>query len=306
LNRPAKTVLVHLASGIGNIVFATPLLIALGEMDFETDVWLEADYPATAELLLNWTVIRAVHHTAMQCNYPYDYVIPAIPPFYWPKFRRSYGFAKNIVRRPPDQHFYEDEQDYYLEFARAIGYPSALRPYYSLPIAPADHFDVDPSTLVLAPGCKTGQMALKRWPFFPELAERFDDVVLVGTADDLQDAQGRPFRFPSQVRSYVDRLSLRESAEMMAAAGAVVGNDSGLWHIAGAIGTPTLILFGPTPHQTLGQFTRNVRILRAGLECEPCWFAKRFQACSRRIDCLTHLSVELIEDELRMLQGPAR
>ena len=298
-----QTALVHFASGVGNIVFATPLLIALSEMDFDIDVQLDADYPCTAELLQDWTVIRSIRPTALETRSSYDYVLAAIPPFYWSKFERLYSRAANVVRRPADSYFYEDEQDYYLRFAQAIGYPTARRPSYRLPIGPSDRFDVGPRTLVIAPGCKTGEMALKRWPFFAELAECFDDVAVVGIADDLRDAAGRPFHFSSHVRSYVDRLTLRETAEVMAAAGAVVGNDSGLCHVSGAVGSPTLILFGPTPHHTLGQFPENVRILRAGLDCEPCWFGERFRACNRRVDCLTRLTVGLVENEVRFLLG---
>ena len=52
----------------------------------------------------------------------------------------------------------------------------------------------------------------------------------------------------------------------------MIGNDSGLFHMAAAIGTPTVRLFGPTSHLSLGQFSPNVQVLRAGLACEPCWF----------------------------------
>jgi ADP-heptose:LPS heptosyltransferase len=303
-----RSALVHLASGIGNIVFATPLLLSLSEMDFDIDVQLDADYPDTAGLLEDWSVIRSIHSSLSlpPAQASYDYVFPAIPPFYWSKFQRSYARASNIVRRPPDKLFYQDEQDYYLHFARTVGYPEHRHPFYRLPIAPSNRFEVGPATVVIAPGCKTGEMALKRWPFFPELAECFNDVALVGTADDLRDAAGRPFDFPSHVRSYVDRLSLRDSAELMAAAGAVVGNDSGLCHIAGASGAPTLVIFGPTPHRTLGQFPDNVRVLRTGLPCEPCWFGDRFKACNRRIDCLTRLNVAQVERELRLLLGPSQ
>lgn len=303
-----RSALVHLAAGIGNIVFATPLLISLSEMDFEIDVQLDADYPDTAGLLEDWSVVHSVRSSSLvpgACS-SYDHVFPAVPPFYWPRFQRVYARLSNSVHRPPDSLFYQDEQDYYLQFARAVGCPADRRPYYRLPIAPSNRFDVGPGTLIMAPGCKTGEMALKRWSFFPELAGCFSDVVLVGTTDDLRDPADRPFRFPSHVRSYVDRLSLRESAELMASAGAVVGNDSGLCHVAGAIGVPTLMLFGPTPDHTLGQFPDNVRVLRAGLPCEPCWFGDRFRACGRRIDCLARLSVEQVEKEVRLLLGSSQ
>src|SRR5437588_11475276 len=80
------------------------------------------------------------------------------------------------------------------------------------------------------------------------------------------------WHFPAHVRSFLDQLTLRQTAAWRAAAGAVIGNDSGLFHMAAAIGTPTVRLFGPTSHLSLGQFSPNVQVLRAGLACEPCWF----------------------------------
>ena len=142
-------------------------------------------------------------------------------------------------------------------------------------------------------------MAAKRWPYFPELAERFADVALVGTADDLRKSDGSLFQFPAHVRSFVDKLTLRETAELLAAAGAVVSNDSGLAHIAAAVGTPTMMIFGPTPHTTLGQFPANVKVIRQGLECEPCWFNQKFRACAERLDCLRFLAVETVEQAVR-------
>src|SRR6202008_731065 len=116
--------------------------------------------------------------------------------------------------------------------------------------------------------------------------ELFQDVVIVGTADDLHNFDGTPMRFPGHARSLVGRLSLREAAGVIAAAGAVVANDSGLGHVAGAVGTPTILLFGPTPDATLGRLPPNVKVLRGGLACEPCWFGDRFGACAGRIACM--------------------
>ncbi len=147
---------------------------------------------------------------------------------------------------------------------------------------------------MLAPGCKTGEMARKRWPYFPALAEVFDDVVTVGTAEDLCDGEGKRFHFPAHTNNLAGQLSLRETAEVIAAAGAFVGNDSGLSHIAAAVGTPTVMIFGPTSELVLGSFPTNVRIIRRGLCCEPCWFNGRFRACSSRIDCLAQVTVERV------------
>lgn len=299
-------VLVHLGSGIGNIVLATPLLIALHELGANVDVWLSADYRETADLLRDWTVVRAVAN-GPDVNHGdrpgggYDVVIPALPPFYWRAFASFYSGRSHVVARPPDGLFYTDEQEYYLSFARSIGF-AGTPPFCKLPIGPTDRFGVGGSTVVLAPGCKTGEMAAKRWPWFPDLAGRFDDVAVVGTDEDTRRFDGGEIRFGSHVRSFVGRLTLRDTAELLASAGAVVANDSGLAHVAAAVGTPTLMIFGPTPHTTLGRFPPNVKVLRSGVPCEPCWFGgARFRACAKRIDCLRAIGVDTIAWEVNAL-----
>jgi ADP-heptose:LPS heptosyltransferase len=293
----ARRVLVHLASGVGNIVMATPLLISLDEMGFTVDVRLDADYPETVELLSGWSVVRQIVHSADPSRY--DAIVPAIPPFYWRRYAGVYARFNGSVSRPPDASFYEDEQEFYFAFARALGCQRSKRPAYRLPIAPDDRFDVSASTLVIAPGCKTGLMAAKRWPHFPALAERFTDVALAGIPDDLTRADGSPMQFPGHVRSFMGALSLRDTAELIASAGVVVANDSGLGHVAGAVGTPTVMLFGPTPHRALGCLPSNVTVVRAGLACEPCWQTARLRACSGRIDCLESISVEHVAQLVR-------
>lgn len=287
-------VLVHLASGIGNIVLATPLLVVLSRSGLKVDVLIDGDYPETAELVAGWSAVRRVFNgrAGEQAAGDYDAVIPAIPPFYWPRYRARYAREGRCVQRPPDALFYEDEQQYYLEFARKRGCEVEPQPAYFLPIRADETRGVCTSTLVIAPGCKSGEMAAKRWPYFPQLAESFRDVAVVGSSDDLRMRDGREITFPAHVRSFVDRLTLRQTAQLMAAAGAVVANDSGLGHIAGAVGVPTVMIFGPTPDRSLGPLPPNVEVLRAGLRCEPCWFARRFRACDGRVDCLAQVSIE--------------
>ncbi len=295
------TALVHLASGVGNIVLATPLLVALDELGFTVDVCLNADYPQTADLLRPWSVVREVFaDRPADRRAHYDVVVPAIPPFYWRRFGAASTLRSRAVERPPDRLFAEDEQAYYLEFARTLGYSRHLRPACRLPVGPRDDEDrVDLGSVVIAPGCKTGQMAAKRWPHFPDLAERFHDVALVGTQDDLRRHDGTEMRFPAHVRSFVGALTLRDTAELMAAAGVVVANDSGLAHVAAAVGTPTVMLFGPTANACLGPLPPNASVARAGLSCEPCWTRAPLLACAGRVDCLARLSVDAIEHQVR-------
>jgi len=295
-----RSILVHLGAGIGNIVLATPLLLALDEMGYIVDVILTPDYRETQELLRPWRAVREVYiHPDETPRYrTYDFVIPAIPPFYEARFGRvSRSFGQQMPR-PASSLFYQDEQGFYLSFARDLGYPAGKHPPLSLPIGPTAKCAVTTGSVALAPGCKTGLMASKRWSRFAELAKEFADVVLVGKTNDLCSRDGDALTFPSHVRSFVDTLTLRQTAELMAGAGIVVANDSGLAHVAAAIGVPTIMIFGPTPHRTLEPFPDNVTILRQGLPCEPCWAQARFEACGNRVSCLEEIRVETVVSEI--------
>ncbi len=290
--------LVHLASGIGNIMLATPLLVALSRRFDSVDLRLDCDYPGAGELFRHWSALREVFDTraGQTPGGAYDIVVPAIPPFAWPRFAGFYRDRREVMPRPPDSLFYANEQAYYLDFARRLGCEVEPAPCSFVPAAPRAAPEVGPNTLVLAPGCKTGVMAAKRWPYFPDLAEQFDDVALVGTADDLRRHDGTPMRFPSHVRSLVDRLSLSDLAGTLAASGVVVANDSGIGHLSAAVGAATVLIFGPTPDDVLGALPPNVTVLRTGLPCDPCWFGARLAACGGKIDCLEAVSSSAIVD----------
>ena len=297
-------VLVHLAAGIGNIVLATPLLVELDDRNWQVDLWISADYGEAASLFDGWCVVDKVFQDPLPPSQlqEYDLLIPAVPPFYWPRFSAIYSEQKNTAARPPDELFYQNEQKYYKEFAINQNDRRTGSTVYRLPIAMVTDHPVSFRTLTIAPGCKTGEMSAKRWPFFVELAKRFDDVALVGTKDDLRGWDNEPLHFPDYVKNLVG-LSLRQTAEVLASSGVVVGNDSGLSHIAAAVGTPVVMLFGPTPHLTLGEFPPNVIVVRAGMACEPCWFADRLAACDRRVDCLKSISVDEVAARVAEILG---
>ena len=293
-----RTALVHLGAGIGNVVLATPMLSALEEIHILVDLCLSADYPETASLFGGWPVIRRVFADSELCaalaNRP-DLVIAAIPPFYWPRFRGWFGGQS----RPPDSLFYSDEQAWYLAFAARAGWTGATKPDTFLPVAP-NTTEVSAATVVIAPGSKTGEMARKRWPHFAALAARLDglDVAVVGTPDDLVSGPDR-LTFPPSVRNFAGELTLRETASILAGAGVVVANDNGLAHVAAAVGTPTVTLFGPTSERVFGALAPHQETLRAPFACAPCWQGVRYGACRGGIDCLRALDVDLVEQHVR-------
>lgn len=305
-NYNGPPILVHLASGIGNIVFATPLLRVLSAAEAVVDLLIDCDYNGVGELFDNWISLRTVYDERSQRPNleSYETVLAAIPPFYWCRFAFQYTRCRVVPRRPPDILFYQNEQAYYLEFARQLGLSVQNPPHYFVPLGEKQGASRD-QTIVLAPGSKPGAMAAKRWPYFVDLAGQFADVIVVGTENDLLNYDGTPMIFPAHVRVIVERRHLSAVVPTLARAGMIVSNDCGLGHLAGALGTPTLLLFGPTPSETLGPLPPNVTVLRSDVQCQPCWFAGRLRACNNRIECLRQLNVDFVKKTMLAILSDA-
>ena len=126
--------------------------------------------------------------------------------------------------------------------------------------------------IALAPG-SVG--ASKRWTFYPQaaklLAERGLDVWVIGGPGEKALAQEIVAVGGPRVRDLTG-TDLRNGILAMAAAGVAISNDSGLMHIAAAIGTPTMGIFGPTsPYHwaPLNGLAATVQT-KTLVPCQPC------------------------------------
>ena len=131
----------------------------------------------------------------------------------------------------------------------------------------------DEPFVVLAPGSAWGT---KRWPYYVELAKRLADefrIAIVGSKADAAIAQEIVAVVPSdRVMNTVGTLPLLASAELISRAQAIVTNDSAPQHLASAMGTPTLTIFGPTvPEFGFGPLAERHAVAGLdGLSCRPC------------------------------------
>jgi heptosyltransferase-2 len=126
--------------------------------------------------------------------------------------------------------------------------------------------------VALAPG-SVG--ASKRWTYYPQaaklLAERGLDVWVVGGPAEKALAQEIAAVGGPRVRD-LSGPDLRNGILAMAAASVAISNDSGLMHIAAALDTPTMGIFGPTsPHlwAPLNGLAATVQT-KTHLACQPC------------------------------------
>ncbi len=126
--------------------------------------------------------------------------------------------------------------------------------------------------VALAPG---SVWATKRWPYYAQLARELAAtarLVVVGSADDRPLAEQIVAAAGAGTLDATGALSLLASAELIGRCRVLVTNDSAPQHLASAMGTATLAVFGPTvPAFGFGPLAPLSLILEhGGLDCRPC------------------------------------
>ena len=140
---------------------------------------------------------------------------------------------------------------------------------------------------------------LKQWPvphwstLAAKLIDNGDTVVFVG---DKRDAE-----VVKEVRSKVGaggsivdvagRTNLRQLAAVLEACDVVVTGDTGPMHIAVAVGTPTIALFGSTNPDRTGPYGKRNVVLDMHLSCSPCY---RRPTCEGRVDCMRDITPDAV------------
>ena len=142
--------------------------------------------------------------------------------------------------------------------------------------------------LLIGIGPEAAYGVSKRWGRYPELLNRlhdYGDVVVLGSGEG---------EFPetshdSRINDLRGKTTLKETLSILKRCKILISNDSGLGHLASAVGTPVLSIFGSTsPHWTRPLGSRN-RVIYKRLWCSPC-FARTCRF--RTYACLEEISVE--------------
>ena len=93
--------------------------------------------------------------------------------------------------------------------------------------------------------------------------------------------------------SHVGKLSLAETAGVCAGAKLVVGPDSGIAHLAVALGTPAVVLFGPSDPKKWGPPEGAGRVARVDLPCSPCSIFGYTKPCAN-YECVKGITASAI------------
>lgn len=146
----------------------------------------------------------------------------------------------------------------------------------------------------LAPGAEYGPA--KKWPaaHYAQLATALLDagreVWLLGSPKDVDDCAAIAALEP-RVQSLAGHTSLLDAVDLLSGVDQVVCNDSGLMHIACALGRPTVGIFGSTSPQFTPPLGEAAVVVEQTLDCRPC-FARRCPL--GHLNCLNTLGPEQV------------
>lgn len=329
----SERVLVVAPSWIGDMMMAQPLLGLLARQGYTVDVlalpWIKkllARMPAVSEVIempighgqLGFMQRRQVGHS-LRFRYARSIVLPnslksALVPFF-ASIRERIGFIGEMRygllsdRRTVDeaamprlaQRYYSLGLPAGSAIPEKIAGPglSVSRRQQQAALQAMGLADDDTPFVALCPGAEYGPA--KRWPagHYAGLAARALEaglnVWLFGSDKDRAVCAEVDSGCGGRCVNLAGKTDLAQAVDLISMARAVVSNDSGMMHIAAALGLKTIALFGSTSPEYTPPLSDNAEIINLQLECSPCF---ERECPLGHLNCLRQISVERVAQSL--------
>lgn len=302
-------VLIIRPGGVGDAIFLLPILRALKIRGFSIDILCETRnagvFHAQGDLFHavycydNFMEFLAVFRTT------YDVIVDTEQWHYLSAITSylcsgiSIGFATRPLRRKlfhlpimykPDAYELENFKDLFSCLLPGLDF--RIEGSFVVGDALADRVDIEGSFMVIALGASIALRRLGRDQalfFVREAHIQGLSVVLIGGKDVASFAAGIA-QMPSEgkVINLAGQLTLSQTASLISRAVRFAGPDSGIMHLACAVGTPVTTIFGPGNRLKWGPRGPKDKVLFKNMPCSPCtFFGYTFQeACHGKADCL--------------------
>jgi len=197
--------------------------------------------------------------------------------------------------------------DRYLLAAEALGAERPTEPRFDFVDRPEDRRAVEsllagtgmlPASTWIAMNV-SARWETKRWPprQFADTADRLSQarglpIVFIGGPAERPDSQAVISLMRRKAVDLTGQTPVGLLPGLLRRAAVLVTNDSGPMHIAAAVGTPVVALFGPTDPLRTGPYGREQLVLSHAVDCSPC-FQRR---CTRAVtlECLTGIRPEQV------------
>jgi len=220
------------------------------------------------------------------------------------------GFLLTHAIKRTDKIFAVHQVEYYLSILKSAGLKAESRNPV-LNIAKKDSTKADDLLklngisrndflLGLGPGAIFGNA--KRWPVerFAKIgdlaAEKWDaKVIIMGSKKEKEIGTSMTGLMRHKPVDLCGATSLGEAMGIIDRCNLFVTNDSGLMHIAAALGIPTLAIFGSTDHVATGPRGVKTKIIKHNIDCSPCLKPE----CPTDFKCMLSIEVEEVWNEMK-------
>jgi lipopolysaccharide heptosyltransferase I len=201
-----------------------------------------------------------------------------------------------------------------LDLLRQFGLPAVTTPTFPLPTSRAaddwleslwrkEHLDHPESAVVIHPAAR---WKTKRWPAkrFAEVGDRLSAahsarIFLIAGSEQSAQASEVVRHMQCRVVNLAGRTSLPQLMALLRRASLLISNDSGPMHLAAALGSPVIGIFGPTDPRRVGPYGAVNVALKKNFLCSGC----SRQRCTHAQECLRAISVdEVVESASTMLR----
>jgi ADP-heptose:LPS heptosyltransferase len=218
------------------------------------------------------------------------------------------------IDRNDGPHSSAHRSEYFLAVAKELGisWPARVRLHYQITPEESEQarrlireWKVEPDRQILTaihPGTSRIHLEKRRWAL-----DRFIEVgrfvvrqpdaklILVGGPEEKEAAEAFNKAMAGMFVDLSGRLSLREFAAVLQQCQIAVTNDSAPVHLAGAVGTSVLAIFGYQNSKIWGPLGGGGRVIRLDLPCSPC---PPEYVCDRSFECLHKLESQTVIEAL--------
>jgi heptosyltransferase-2 len=236
----------------------------------------------------------------------------------WPRRASRYSFVFNIpVRMREDEH----EIERYLDLVASVGARrvslSDARTFVHLTDADREFarrflvgglsqradmiIGIQPST--------SPAMRWKQWPLerYRDLVEKLiaeypaSHIVLFGSPNEAEMIAELARGLGSRVTVAAGKTNVKQVAALIQQCDLLISNDSGLMHVAVAVGTPVVAIYGPTDIRRTAPLGPQHTVIRHELPCSPCFKLEgddQVRQCPHH-DCLMSITPDEVLQAIR-------
>lgn len=162
--------------------------------------------------------------------------------------------------------------------------------------------NTDKPVVVMMPGAEYGPAKCWPIPYYASLAKRLVQkgcqVWLLGSEKDYKAAEEIVIQSESAVDNLCGKTSLADAVDLLSLPKLVVCNDSGLMHVAAAVGQHVVAIYGSSTPAYTPPLTDKASVLYDALPCSPCF--KR-QCPLGHTNCLNDISVDRVLSEVNKI-----